>query len=462
MSRKDSVLEPKSAILIVEDDMSLASNLQDVLEKEGYSAAVACDGQTALTQCAEQVFDLALIDIKLPDALGVDLVEKLTELSPMTEYIIITGYPSLETAVAAIGQKRIVGYETKPLDMGRLTSLIRQFTERKWAEGALRESEQKLRLMFESVTDGIAVTDLSGIVTEVNERVVQMFGCGCKDEVLGRSAFEFIAQRDCRRAAVNIQKTLKRGSVRDIEYTLVKADGSECPGEIRASVQKDASANTVGFIAVIKDITERKQAQEKLRRSYEKLQRAMEGTKQAFALTTEMRDPYTSGHQRRVTRLACAIASEMGVSKERIEGIDMAGSVHDIGKMYVPTEILCKPGRLTEVEFSLIKVHPQAGHDILRTVEFTGPIAQIVLQHHERMNGSGYPSGLSGEDILLEARILAVADVVEAMSSHRPYRPGYVVDKALLEIVQKKGVLYDCNAVDACMSVFTEKGFKFD
>jgi len=188
----------------------------------------------------------------------------------------------------------------------------------------------------------------------------------------------------------------------------------------------------------------------------------MEGTKQAFALTTEMRDPYTSGHQRRVTKLACAIASEMGVSKERIEAIDMAGSVHDIGKMYVPTEILCKPGKLTEVEFSLVKVHPQAGHDILRTVEFTGPIAQIVLQHHERMNGSGYPSGLSGEDILLEARILAVADVVEAMSSHRPYRPGNVVDKALLEIVQKRDVLYDRNAVDACMTVFTEKGYKFD
>jgi PAS domain S-box-containing protein len=316
--------------------------------------------------------------------------------------------------------------------------------------------------MVESVTDEIAVTDLSGNITEVNERVVQMFGFGSKDEVLGRSAFEFIAQRDCGRAAVNMRKTLKRGSVKDVEYTLVRADGSECPGEVRASVQKDTSAKPLGFIAVIRDITERKQAQEELQRSYERLQRAMEGTKQAFALTTEMRDPYTSGHQRRVTKLACAIASEMGVSKERIEAIDMAGSVHDIGKMYVPTEILCKPGKLTEVEFSLVKVHPQAGYDILRTVEFTGPIAQIVLQHHERMNGSGYPSSLSGEDILLEARILAVADVVEAMSSHRPYRPGNVVDKALLEIVQKRDVLYDRNVVDARVTVFTEKGYKFD
>ncbi|GAF81991.1 unnamed protein product, partial [marine sediment metagenome] len=169
-----------------------------------------------------------------------------------------------------------------------------------------------------------------------------------------------------------------------------------------------------------------------------------------------------AGHQRRVTTLATSIATEMGRSEELIQGISMGGIVHDIGKIYVPAEILSKPTRLSEVEFDMIKAHCQAGYDILKPVEFPWPIAQIVFQHHERMDGSGYPSGLSGEDILLEARILAVADVVEAMASHRPYRPALGIDKALEEIVQNKGKLYDPKVTDACKKLFAEGRFKFE
>jgi putative nucleotidyltransferase with HDIG domain len=188
----------------------------------------------------------------------------------------------------------------------------------------------------------------------------------------------------------------------------------------------------------------------------------MEGTIQAMALVTEMRDPYTAGHQRRVATLSSAIAMEMGLSGEEIDGIYLAGVVHDIGKIYVPAEILSKPGRLTEIEFHLIKVHPQVGFDILKTIEFPWPIAQIVLQHHEKMNGSGYPSGISGGDILLGARILSVADVVEAISSHRPYRPALGVEKALREISSNRGTLFDAHVVDACIRLFIEKGFQFE
>lgn len=208
--------------------------------------------------------------------------------------------------------------------------------------------------------------------------------------------------------------------------------------------------------------TERERAEEELQQGLEKVRRTLEGTVQALAATTERRDPYTAGHQQRVTRLACAIAQEMGLPEEEIEGIRVTGTLHDIGKISVPAEILNKPGRLTEMEMTLIKTHPQVGHEILKTVEFPWPVAQIVLQHHERMDGSEYPSGLSGEEILPEARILAVADVVEAMSSHRPYRPALGKDKALEEISRNRGVLYDSNVVDACLKVFTEKGFKFE
>ncbi len=209
-------------------------------------------------------------------------------------------------------------------------------------------------------------------------------------------------------------------------------------------------------------LAERNWAEKELKRSLEKLQRAMEGIIQAMALAVEVRDPYTAGHQQRVTTIALSISKEMDLSDEQINGIRMAGFIHDLGKISIPAEILSKPTRLNDIEFRLIKTHPQIGYDILKRIEFPWPVAEIILQHHERMDASGYPQGLSGEDILLEARIIAVADVVEAMASHRPYRPALGIDKAMEEILQNKGVLYDPQVVDACLKLFTEKGFEFN
>lgn len=179
----------------------------------------------------------------------------------------------------------------------------------------------------------------------------------------------------------------------------------------------------------------------------------------AIAATVEMRDPYTAGHQRRVACLATAIARELQLPEVQIEGINLASMVHDLGKIRVPAEILSKPGRLSDLEFGLIKLHAQTGYDILKSIDFPWPIAKIVLQHHERMDGSGYPSGLKGKEMLLESRILAVADVVEAMISHRPYRAALGVDAALNEIVGQKDVLYDAAVVDACLTLYRERGF---
>ena len=192
-----------------------------------------------------------------------------------------------------------------------------------------------------------------------------------------------------------------------------------------------------------------------------KLQGALEGIIQAMARTVESRDPYTAGHQHRVALLSVAIAEKMGIPKDQIEGVRMAGRIHDLGKISAPAEILSKPTRLTDIEFALIKTHPRVGYDILQEIDFPWPIAQMVLQHHEKMNGSGYPQGLSGEDILLEARILCVADVVEAMASHRPYRATLGIDVALDEISKNRGVIYDPHVADACLKIFKEKRFKF-
>jgi putative two-component system response regulator len=192
------------------------------------------------------------------------------------------------------------------------------------------------------------------------------------------------------------------------------------------------------------------------------LRKAMQGIIRAISLTVESRDPYTSGHQHRVGTLSAAIAEEMGLPKDRIEGIRLAGMIHDLGKISVPAEILSKPTRLNGMEFGLIKTHPQVGYDILKGIDFPWPVAEITYQHHERLDGTGYPRRLKGEEILLEAKIMAVADVVEAMASHRPYRPSLGLDKALEEISDNAGKLYDPEVAKACRRVLRGRGFSFD
>jgi HD-GYP domain-containing protein (c-di-GMP phosphodiesterase class II) len=198
-----------------------------------------------------------------------------------------------------------------------------------------------------------------------------------------------------------------------------------------------------------------------LKESEAKLRASLFDSVSAIAATVEMRDPYTAGHQRRVAQIAKAIAEELGLPEQQIESIYLASVVHDVGKVRIPAEILSKPGTLTELEFALIKQHSQAGYDILKEVSFPWPISQFVLQHHERLDGSGYPLGLKGDAILLEARIISVADVIEAMASHRPYRAGHGIEAALEEISGKRGTLYDQAIVDAALRLFREKNFTF-
>ncbi len=182
----------------------------------------------------------------------------------------------------------------------------------------------------------------------------------------------------------------------------------------------------------------------------------------SMALMAEIRDPYTAGHQQRVAQLACAMAKKMNIASEMIEGIRIAGILHDVGKIRIPVSILSRSGDLLEAEFEMLKIHPRVSYDILKNIPFPWPVAQIVLQHHERLDGSGYPQGLSGDEILQEAKILAVADVMEATSSFRPYRPARGIDAALAIIAQKKGKQYDADAVSACQDLFVNGGFKFD
>jgi len=219
--------------------------------------------------------------------------------------------------------------------------------------------------------------------------------------------------------------------------------------------------NLVYGIVALHNRIERNRAEKEVKNNLVKLRQALGAIIKVLESTVEIKDPYTAGHQRRVADLARKIAKDLGLSPDRIDGIRIAGIIHDVGKMHVPSEILSKPDRLSEIEFSLIKTHPQVGFDILKEIEFPWPVADIVLQHHERMDGSGYPNKLSNENILLEARILAVADVVEAMASHRPYRPALGIQRALDEISTNRGILYDPEVVDVCLKLFKEGKYKF-
>ena len=343
-------------------------------------------------------------------------------------------------------------------------------SDRLRAEEALKLSEEKYRNIFENSIEGISQVTPEGRFISVNPALARMAGYDSPEEMIksitniGKQLYVNPEDR------VRYKKMLEEQDIiKGFETQHYRKDGSIIWVLINTRAVKDEAGKVLYYEGTIEDITERlsaeqagKLAEKELKQTSEKLRKALAGTIRAMAVTVETRDPYTAGHQRRVTDLARAIATELGLSADRIEGIRMAGVIHDIGKISVPAEILSKPTKLTDMEFNLIKVHPQSGYDILKEIDFPWPIAQMVYQHHEMLDGSGYPNGLKGESILLEAKILAVADVVEAMASHRPYRPSLGLDVALKEIEDNAGTLYDREVTEMCVRLFREKGFKFE
>lgn len=330
----------------------------------------------------------------------------------------------------------------------------------------LSETENWAYTALRSISEAVIATDQEGLITFMNPVAEALTGLMFK-EAMGKLIKNMISFKDEKEIVGNdTDSSTKRADEASVTLSkkaiFVNKIGREIPVYYGSSPVRNGMGNIIGDILVIRDIGEEMGVKDNVARRMKELKKVMEGTIQAVSLVVETRDSYTAEHQRRVARLACAIGEEMGLSEARKNCILVAGGLHDIGKIYLPTEILNKPDQLSGSEYSSIMNHPQVGYDILKEIEFPWPIAQIVLQHHERMDGSGYPLGYEGEKILLEARILAVADVVEAMSSDRPYRSALGVGNALEEIVQKNKLAYDVEVVEACLKLFRKKGFKFE
>jgi len=336
------------------------------------------------------------------------------------------------------------------IGMGGISSDI---TERKRAEKTLRENENFLDSVIENIPNMIFVKDAQDLTyIRINKAGEELLGIS-KQNLLGKSDQEFFPPVQAEYFKKGDRETINNRKLLDIPDEVIQTKkGEERTLHTKKITVLDEAGNPKYLLGISEDITNRILSENKLLD-------ALNGTINLAAAMVEARDPYTAGHQKRVSELASAIAATINLSKEQVEAIRMAGVLHDLGKIRIPAEILSKPGKLSEIEFDMIKTHPQIGYDLLKNVNFPWPLAKIIQQHHERMDGSGYPEGLKGDAIMLESRILAVADMVEAMSSHRPYRAALGIEAALGQITKEKGTLLDANVVDACLKLFKE-GYK--
>jgi PAS domain S-box-containing protein len=330
--------------------------------------------------------------------------------------------------------------------------------EHRQAELALVESERKYRSIFESFYDIYFQTDMRGRIILLSPSVRNRAGYD-PDDLIGSEAAQICQDPE---TYIEIHRDIVRaGSVIDKELAVKRGDGSVMYASLDAHLIPDLHGNPTAIEGILHDISACKRVQFQLEDGMRSLTKAIDGTVEALSRMSEARDPYTAGHQRRVSTLVSAIGREMALSDEQINGLGVAGAIHDLGKIQVPAEILNKPGFMTEIELSIIRMHPRVGYEILKNIDFPWPIADIVVQHHERIDGSGYPDGIRNDEILLEAKVLAVADVVEAMASHRPYRPALGIDQALDEIERNSGHLYDADVANACLKVFSDGAFEF-
>lgn len=443
-------------ILIIEDNLGDARLVQEMLRSESgdYEFITAHSLSEAIDKLSNHSFSLILLDLSLPDCVGIDTLINIKRDAKDIPIVVITGSDDSSLGVKAVS----IGAQDY-LVKGKITgpALYRAVT---YAVERKRYDLERFRRLLNRSNEFIFLIEVpSGKIVDVNDSSCCQLETS-RNGLLGTSIQSIVSSESMETMNSFLEHAGRDGTQTDpFESEFTSDIGVTFPVEI--TLGYDRFEGNDYAVVVARDITERKRSRAELTKSYEMVQQALRGTINAIATTIEIRDPYTAGHQQRVTSLAMAIAENMDLPSQTREVISLAGPIHDIGKIYTPAEILCKPGNLNENEYKIIKTHPQVGYDILKKVEFPWPLARVVLQHHERLDGSGYPNGLSGDEILMEARIIGVADVVETMASHRPYRPALGINAAMDEIKHNCNTLYDHKVVKACIKLFEQDDFKF-
>ena len=320
---------------------------------------------------------------------------------------------------------------------------------------------QDWQLIFDAISDGMIITDRHFNILFVNRAFSALSGIDGSD-LIGKKCHDLFASELCFTPNCPLSRLRSTGDQLVSEDEIHCKNGKQAPWIVTTTAYPDASGEIAGYVERFTDVSAFRRVKQALNRSHERLRKNMGAIIQAMSTTIEKRDPYTAGHQRRVAKLCRAIATRLDFSWERIQGLRMTAAIHDLGKINIPSAILNKPGPISEHELAIIQMHPRTAYEILKDIQFPWPLAETIYQHHERLDGSGYPRHLKGDQILLEARILAVADVVESIASFRPYRPQLGSEAALAEIQTQKGILYDASVVEICTALINQQGFDFE
>ncbi len=443
-------------VYIVEDSMVVALELSENLKKQGYHVTgSSASGEKAVQEVLRLQPDVVLMDIYLQEKMdgieAADIIQRECDVP-----VIFTTAYSDDDTIFKVKKTNPYGYLLKPYNYRELFMLLEMAVRKSRFRKELKASEMKFRRLFEESRDPIYLFNREGKIVDANESFLYLFQV-TKDELPGIDYHDYFLDKEECRTLVN--KIEAGEQVRDMEFRMKKKGGDEIFCLLSASQFSVSEKPDILLQGIVRDITAWKNTEKKLNQSLSNIQETLKGIVSVVARTIDFRDPFTSGHQKRVARLAVALAEKMGCNEKTIEGIYLAGQIHDIGKIAVPAEILSMPRRLTGAEYRLVQQHPKVAQEILEGIKFPWPLAEIIYRHHERLDGSGYPEGLKGDEIIMEARIIAVADVVEAMLSHRPYRGSLTIEDALEEISSKSGVLYDPPVVEHCVSLLKEKGF---
>jgi len=446
-------------LLLVDDEPNILKALKRLLRRDGYTILLADSGTEALQILELEPVNVIVSDHRMPVMTGIEFLAKVKQTYPDITRIVLSGFSDLDTITEAINEGNIYKFLAKPWDDTQIRTTIQEAFE----QNELKLENSRLTEELKQANAGLVQQNVetSGLLEQVvNHNTDGIIVVNADKKVMFSNPSALTLLIDNYRVLPGDEFKMPFKDNQVFHHHLARKNKSDLALEIRSSTILHEGEQA--FLITLHDLTDIERFHEERKQAEVSIKKALLQTVNAISLTVEKRDPYTAGHQDRVARLAVAIGEHMGFSEHELEGLKIGGLIHDIGKIYIPAEILNRPGPVNEYERLIVQEHTTIGYEIMSTVDFPWPISDMVLQHHENIDGSGYPNGLKGDEISLEARIMAVADVVAAMSEYRPYRSMFTLDDIISFIKSESGKKFEPNIVDICIKVLQGTTFQLD